>query len=145
MTYELAIHPEAEREWVKRDESIKKRFKQKLKNERLVNPRLAKDALHGLPETYKIKMPQFRWGCHVDEVRHTLIILAVSARDDFYGLIQGRRGRRIATGSGAVKRPKVKRRYCQDHCHWKFFDVPAVTQVASGDFRCFCVSQIGVA
>jgi mRNA-degrading endonuclease RelE of RelBE toxin-antitoxin system len=52
MTYELAIHPEAEREWVKRDESIKKRFKQKLKNERLVNPRLAKDALHGLPETY---------------------------------------------------------------------------------------------
>lgn len=94
MTQELAIHLEAEREWAKRDESIKKRFKQKLKNESLANPRLAKDALHGLPDTYKIKitMPQFRWGCHIDEVRHTLIILAVSARDDFCGLIQGRRG-----------------------------------------------------
>ncbi len=92
MTYELAIHPEAEREWAKLDESIKKRFKQKLKNERLVNPRVVKDALHGLPDTYKIKIttPQFRLAYHVDDVRRALTILAVSTRDDVYGLLQGR-------------------------------------------------------
>jgi len=59
-------------------------------------------------------------------------------------LIQGRRGRRIATGSGAVKRPKVKRRYCQDHCHWNLFGDQTVTKVGSGDFECICASQIGV-
>ena len=92
MTYELAIHPEAEREWAKLDESVKKRFKQKLKNERLVHPRVTKDALHGLPDTYKIKIttPQFRLAYHVDDVRRMLTILAVSARDDVYGLLQGR-------------------------------------------------------
>ena len=50
MSYELAIHPDAEREWGKLDETVKKRFRQKLQKERLINPRVAKDALHGLPD-----------------------------------------------------------------------------------------------
>ncbi len=69
MTYELAIHPLAEVEWKRLDESVKRRFKQKLAKERLLNPRVAKDALHGVPDCYKIKSaaPQFRLACHVEQ------------------------------------------------------------------------------
>ena len=91
-SYELAIHPEAEREWGRLDESVKQRFRQKLKKERLVQPRVAKDALHGLPDTYKIKIttPQFRLAYHVDDKAHLVTILAVSTRDDVYAMLAGR-------------------------------------------------------
>ena len=48
MGYELAIHPDAQREWGKLDEAVKRRFKQKLQKERPNNPRVAKDALRGV-------------------------------------------------------------------------------------------------
>ena len=35
MVYRLAIHPEAEREWARLDESVKNRFRKKLIGERL--------------------------------------------------------------------------------------------------------------
>ena len=94
MTYELAIHPLAEAEWKRLDESAKRRFKQKLAKERLQNPRVAKDALHGVPDCYKIKIttPQFRLAYHVDDKSRLLTILAVSSRDDVYELLQARRG-----------------------------------------------------
>ena len=94
MSFELAIHPEAEREWARLDESVKRRFRQKLQKERLLQPRVAKDALHGLPDTYKIKIstPQFRLAYHVDDRAHRVTILAVSSRDDVYALLDGRRG-----------------------------------------------------
>ena len=90
MSYELAIHPDAEREWGKLDEAIKRRFKQKLQKERLTNPRVAKDALHGVPDTYKIKIttPQFRLAYHVDDDTLCVTILAVSSRDDVYDLLK---------------------------------------------------------
>ncbi len=61
MSYELAIHPGAEKEWAKLDGSIKRRFKEKLASERLKHPRMAKDALRELPDCYKIKIttPQY--------------------------------------------------------------------------------------
>ena len=92
MIYELAIHPEAEREWNKLDESVKKRFKQKLQKERLMQPRVAKDALHGLPDLCKVKIttPQFRLAYHVNDNTRLLTILAVSSRDDVYALLQSR-------------------------------------------------------
>ena len=92
MSYELAMHPEAEREWGRLDESVKKRFKQKLRKERLTQPRVAKDALHGLADTYKIKIttPQFRLAYHVDDLRKLVTILAVSSRDDVYELLRER-------------------------------------------------------
>jgi mRNA-degrading endonuclease RelE of RelBE toxin-antitoxin system len=40
MSYELAIHPAAEKEWAKLDGSIKRRFKEKFAKERLENPRV---------------------------------------------------------------------------------------------------------
>ena len=93
MSYELAIHPRAEAEWARLDESVKRRFKQKLAKERLQTPRIAKNALHGLPDCYKIKIttPQFRLACHVDDKANRLTILAVSSRDDVYALLQLRR------------------------------------------------------
>ena len=92
MTYELAIHPLAEAEWKRLDESVKRRFKQKLAKERLQNPRVAKDALHGVPDCYKIKIttPQFRLAYRVDDGARLLTILAVSSRDDVYELLQAR-------------------------------------------------------
>ena len=48
MSYELAIHPDAARERGKLDDAVKRRFKQKFQKERLNNPRVAKDALHGV-------------------------------------------------------------------------------------------------
>lgn len=92
MSFDLAIHPEAEREWGRLDESIRRRFKQKLQKERLIQPRVAKDALHGLPDSYKIKIttPQFRLAHHVDDKARLVTILAVSTRDDVYALLQER-------------------------------------------------------
>ncbi|MBI5906986.1 MAG: type II toxin-antitoxin system RelE/ParE family toxin [Polaromonas sp.] len=92
MSYELAIHPDAEREWGKLDEAVKRRFRQKLQKERLINPRVAKDALHGLPDIYKIKIttPQFRLAYHVDDAARCVTILAVSSRDDVYALLHSR-------------------------------------------------------
>lgn len=93
MTYELAIHPQAEAEWAKLDESVKRRFKQKLAKERLQTPRVAKDALHGVPDCYKIKIttPQFRLAYHVDDKARRITLLAVSSRDDVYQLLQSRK------------------------------------------------------
>ena len=92
MNYELAIHPDAEREWGKLDETVKRRFKQKLQRERLLQPRVAKDALHGLPDVYKIKIttPQFRLAYHVNDAERCLTILAVSSRVDVYALLESR-------------------------------------------------------
>ena len=92
MSYELAIHPDAEREWGKLDETVKRRFKQKLQRERLLQPRVAKDALHGLPDVYKIKIstPQFRLAYYVNNAEKCLTILAVSSRDDVYALLESR-------------------------------------------------------
>ena len=36
MSYELAIHPDAEREWGRPDEAVRRRFKQRLHKERLI-------------------------------------------------------------------------------------------------------------
>jgi mRNA interferase RelE/StbE len=92
MTYELAIHPLAEAEWIKLDESVRKRFKQKLAKERLIAPRVPKDALHGLHDCYKIKIttPQFRLAYHVNDKSKTVTIMAVSTRDDVYALLATR-------------------------------------------------------
>ena len=67
--YELAIHDDALTEWRKLDVSVKQRFKKKLASERLIQPRVPKDALHGLPDCYKIKIttPQFRLAYHVND------------------------------------------------------------------------------
>lgn len=92
MTYELAIHRDAEKEWAKLDGSIKKRFKEKFAKERLIHPRVAKDALRELPDCYKIKIttPQFRLIYHVNDTKYLLTILSVASRDDVYAELRSR-------------------------------------------------------
>jgi mRNA interferase RelE/StbE len=92
MTYELAIHSDAEKEWAKLDGSIKRRFKEKLAKERLNHPRVTIDALRELPDCYKIKIttPQFRLIYHVDDAKHLLTILSVASRDDVYAELKSR-------------------------------------------------------
>lgn len=94
MNYELAIHPEAEKEWAKLDGSIKRRFKEKLAKERLKHPRVAKDALRELPDCYKIKIttPQFRLIYHVNDTKKLLTIVSVATRDDVYAELRARLG-----------------------------------------------------
>ena len=90
--YALAIHPLAEKEWARLDDSVKSRFKSNLIKERLRRPRVPKDALHGLPDCYKIKIatPQFRLAYHVNDVQRLVTLLAVSSRDDVYALLEAR-------------------------------------------------------
>lgn len=84
--FELAIHAGADKEWSKQDGSIKRRFKEKLGNERLINPRVVKDALRELPDCYKIKIttPQYRLIYHVNDTKRLLTILSVATREDVY-------------------------------------------------------------
>ena len=92
MSYELAIHPAAEKEWAKLDGSIKRRFKEKFAKEHLKHPRVAKDSLRDLPDCYKIKIttPQFRLIYHVNDTKRLLTTLSVASRDDVYGELQSR-------------------------------------------------------
>ena len=92
MSYELAIHPGAEKEWAKLDGSIKRRFKEKFAKERLKHPRVAKDSLRELPDCYKIKIPtpQFRLIYHGNDTKRLLTILSVASRDDVYEELQSR-------------------------------------------------------
>lgn len=91
MAWQLAIHPAAEKEWARLDNSIKLRFKAKLA-ERLDNPRVANAALSGAPDIFKIRIttPQFRLAYHVDDAQKRLSILAVTSRDDVYATLADR-------------------------------------------------------
>jgi mRNA interferase RelE/StbE len=91
-SFELAIHAGAEKEWSKLDGSIKRRFKEKLANERLINPRVVKDALRELPDCYKIKIitPQYRLIYHVNDHERILTILSVATREDVYEELRAR-------------------------------------------------------
>ena len=91
MAWQLAIHPAAEKEWARLDNSVKSRFKTKLA-ERMENPRVANAALSGAPDLFKIKIttPQFRLVYHVDEAQRRLTIMAVTSRDDVYDLLADR-------------------------------------------------------
>jgi mRNA interferase RelE/StbE len=92
MTYELAIHLEAEREWARLDGSVKMRFKEKLAKERLIAPRIAKDALRELVDCYRIKIttPQYRLIYHVNDEAKLLTILSVATREDVYEELKAR-------------------------------------------------------
>lgn len=94
MSYELAIHPDAEKEWAKLDGSIKRRFKEKLANERLKHPRVVKDALRELSDCYKIKIttPQYRLIYHINDAKRLLTILSVATREDVYEELRMRLG-----------------------------------------------------
>jgi len=82
MSYSLAFLPSAQKEWRKLGDTIRVQFKKKLA-ERLLRPRIASDALHGMLHHYKIKLRQvgYRLVYRVDDNVLTVLVVAVGRRD----------------------------------------------------------------
>ena len=83
MSYELAFHPQALKEWKNLGETIKEQFKKKLK-ERLEHPKVLKDKLVGFDNVYKIKLKTvgYRIAYEVIDERVVVIVLAIGKREN---------------------------------------------------------------
>jgi mRNA interferase RelE/StbE len=88
MTYKLEFLPSARKEWDKLGHTLREQFKKKLA-ERLELPRIAADALHGMPDCYKIKLKSsgYRLVYEVIDKRVVVSVVAVGKRDrsEVYG------------------------------------------------------------
>lgn len=82
MNFELQFLPSALKEWKKLGAPIREQLKKKL-SERLVAPRVPKDALHGLRDHYKIKLRSagYRLVYRVEDEIVTVTVVAVGKRD----------------------------------------------------------------
>lgn len=82
MSFELAFHPEALREWHKLDATVHDQFKKKLA-ERLIEPRVVAHRLRGSAERYKIKLRSagYRLVYEVRDQQLLVLVLAVGRRD----------------------------------------------------------------
>jgi mRNA interferase RelE/StbE len=78
MTYKLEFREEALKEWHKLGATIKNEFKSALQK-RLENPRMPKQALHGMPDHYKIKLRAagYRLVYRVEDLRVTVVVVAI--------------------------------------------------------------------
>ncbi len=92
MTYSLEFHPDALEEWGKLPNTVKERFKKKLK-ERMENPHIPKSRLSGGYNLYKIKIkqPAFRLTYQVKDNELIVVALSIGKRDgDVYKKMQER-------------------------------------------------------
>jgi mRNA interferase RelE/StbE len=84
MSYELAFHEAALKEWKKLDVSIKAQFKKQLVK-RLQNPHVPSAKLRGrdMKNVYKIKLrdAEYRLVYEVDDQIVTVLVLAIGRRD----------------------------------------------------------------
>ena len=82
MTYKLEFLPSAHKEWNKLGHTLREQFKKKL-GERLKLPRIPADALHGMPDCYKIKLKAsgYRLVYQVIDERVVVSVLAVGKRE----------------------------------------------------------------
>ncbi|WP_421731142.1 type II toxin-antitoxin system RelE family toxin [Brevundimonas sp.] len=82
ISFELQFLPSALKEWTKLGASVREQLKKKLA-ERLVAPRVPKDALHGLRDHYKIKLRSagYRLVYRVEEQTVTVTVVAVGKRE----------------------------------------------------------------
>ncbi len=82
MSYELAFHPQALREWKKLDGTLKTQLKKKL-IERLQNPHVPADRLAGHASRYKIKLRQsgYRLVYEVRDQQLIVLVLAIGKRE----------------------------------------------------------------
>lgn len=82
MTFSLEFLELARKEWDKLGSTIRAQFRKKLV-ERLERPKVAADALHGMPGHYKIKLRQagYRLVYRIDDGRLTVIVVAVGKRE----------------------------------------------------------------
>ncbi|QXW43867.1 type II toxin-antitoxin system RelE family toxin [Pseudomonas amygdali] len=82
MTFKLEFLPSALKEWKKLGHTVRAQLKKKLL-ERLGLPRIAGDALHGMPDHYKIKLRSagYRLVYRVEEDRVVVTVVAVGKRE----------------------------------------------------------------
>ncbi len=82
MSYELQFLPSALKEWQKLGSTLQAQFKKKL-IERLTQPQVSADALHGLQNHYKIKLRSagYRLVYRVEETSITVTVVAVGKRE----------------------------------------------------------------
>ena len=82
MTYKLEFLPSAYKEWNKLGNTLREQFKKKL-GERLKLPRVSADALHGMPNCYKIKLKAsgYRLVYQVIDERVVVSVVAVGKRE----------------------------------------------------------------
>jgi len=77
MTFELAVHPEALREWRTLSAGIREQFKKKLA-ERLIEPRIPDSKLRGSRHRYKIKLRAAGLRLIYEVREHELLVLVVA-------------------------------------------------------------------
>ena len=82
MIYKLEFLPSAHKEWNKLGHTLREQFKKKL-GERLKLPRVSADALHGMPDCYKIKLRGvgYRLVYQVRDQEMLIAVIAVGKRD----------------------------------------------------------------
>ncbi|MEB6589136.1 MULTISPECIES: type II toxin-antitoxin system RelE/ParE family toxin [Pseudomonas] len=82
MTYDLEFLPSAMKEWKKLGHTVREQMKKKLA-ERLENPRIAADALHSIPDHYKIKLRSagYRLVYRVEDERVVVSVISVGKRE----------------------------------------------------------------
>ena len=82
MSFELAFHPEALREWHKLDSTVRDPCKKKLA-ERLIEPRVIAHRLRGSAERYKIKLRSAGYWlvCEVRDQQLLVLVFAVGRRE----------------------------------------------------------------
>ncbi len=95
MSYDLKFLPQALKEWEKLGETIQAQLKKKLA-QRLENPVVPADRLHGFPNHYKLKLRSsgYRLVYEVAEGEITVYVIAVGKRDDSAVYKQARRRER---------------------------------------------------
>ena len=93
MSYELAFHPLALKEWNDLGDTVREQFKKKLR-QRLENPKVPKDKLSGLDSIYKIKLKTagYRLAYRVHDDIVVVLVLAVGKRENsaVYKLLHSR-------------------------------------------------------
>lgn len=94
MTFELKFLPSALKEWKKLGATLREQFRKKLA-ERLEQPRVPADALHGQEDHYKIKLRSagYRLVYRVEDAEITVTVVAVGRRErsDVYKAASARR------------------------------------------------------
>jgi mRNA interferase RelE/StbE len=82
MTFDLAFHPDARKEWDRLDATVREQFKKKLK-ERLQEPRVESARVCGGNDLYKIKLRAmgYRLVYQVQDEVVTVLVLPVGKRE----------------------------------------------------------------
>jgi len=82
MSFELQFLPSALKEWKKLGATIREQMRKKLA-ERLTNPRVPADALHGMDDHYKIKLRSagYRLVYRVEDQTVTVTVVAIGRRE----------------------------------------------------------------